>query len=328
MPRSTASALGLSSFMGVLAFWGVGCNALVGVERATESANDCEAELELEDELIGGCIYRLGCDPRLASFTMSECVTLTAQVGNAIDHCTLGASNCGDVERCVGHRYEPDTTCEGQSGWICTGTIATYCGGAGPQFSTDCNVYGVGCTALPQADANVWPCGPPEIHCGPNETSNAVCEGDLQVACLNGATFGLDCGAVNMRCVEDGTSASCTAIGDSCSLPLTATCQDNEVHLCDQGGATVRYPCHTGTSCRVGTQGDVNCRASCAPPSCTEGCESDKTLRFCVGGVPVLRDCTNFGFDGCSESTLGDPSRPIAFCAMSRGNPYPGSTAR
>lgn len=330
-PRAKTQALASSVFLVSLL---LGCNSILGIQKADlveEPSNECD--LDLDDRLVDGCIFRASCDPISPPFNLSNCVTYRSQAVFPEEEGTLNATSCAAVEQGVGRRYEPPSTCaSNQNGWSCSddGKLALYCGDGRP-FVRDCSLRGSVCTVEKDAPSGAYPCGLPDhISCQEGEDRSTFCEGSFQLGCTDGRAVGYDCDVVDTKCFESDSGATCLPDGEKCSTAGEVTCaSDSKVDYCADPGVTIHYQCSAGTKCEDGDAG-VDCYVEgCTPePGCKEGCADDGvTLEFCVAGAKVTRNCADYGFDYCSSYDSADKTTTFAYCMMDPGKPFPGTTA-
>lgn len=306
----------------------IGCNQIVGIVGAEESPF-CGGVDVAEDRVVG-CMFRIACDPFFPPYTMSECVGMAWQDASPAESCTFGAESCADVDACIGRRYEPAEACADLEGWSCDGERAISCSDAGG-YSVDCELYGGSCLAHSSTVASTaygcQPSSPPTCPVDAVE-GEYFCEGTRRVTCIDGEPHGVDCAGIASDCVETGDGrAFCSDRMESCSNSGTVVCDDDVIEVCDDYGYRVAFDCGTSNlGCAEDSEsGKIECLADgCETTTdCTESClDDDKTLHFCVGGVPTTLDCTEYGYDGCIDAEIRtDPAVPLAFCARVTGAP-------
>jgi len=327
----SARKLGLG-LAGLLLCSGMACNEIAGIGPAED--NGCNPFIEASEARVVGCMFRVSCDPFLPPYTMSQCVSMAWQDSAASEACTAGAQNCGDIDACIGRRYEPVEACAGGSGsgWMCddTGDRAINCASNG-QYSVDCELFGGTC--LPHTSTSVPTAYGCQTNSPPTCPTDAVdgyyyCDGSQRYTCIDGEPRGVDCAGISSDCVVYGTGiAFCSDRTEECDNAGTIGCDGDVVDLCDGDGYRARYDCSIeGLECGEDTENSfIECLADgCQTATeCTEGCEGGATMRYCLGGTPRYLDCTDYGYDGCAEDELGE-GYPLAFCANnSGGDPHP-----
>jgi hypothetical protein len=326
-PRGSLYLLALAGILG--------CNAIAGIQKAHEDSGDDgntdACQVDIDEDFIRGCVFRLGCDPLEPVFNLSSCLTFKLQGVLPGERATLNADKCSTVEESIGRRYEPPGACGTSNGWSCSedGKVATYCGSDADPFSRDCNVVGSECTVRPDEGASAQPCGfPDRTTCDVGETRQTICEGNLQLGCSNGTAVGFDCSALELTCFETDTGATCAPSGASCDPSTPASCTGDDIRLCSAAGVASIFECHKGSKCEE-TPATGCYVPDCTPEeTCEERCEGTEA-HFCISEVAAKRDCQDYGFDKCVESTLvaGGAVTVVARCAMNDGVPPPGTSA-
>jgi|GEM_PF-1842807 len=319
-----------------LSLWG--CNALIGIEKAHEDSADggdddkpSEAcEVDIDEDFVRGCIYRLGCDPLEPIFNLSGCLTYKLQGVLPGERATLNAESCRTIEEALGRRYEPNSVCASSDEWSCSadGNVATYCGTDRTPYSADCTVVGSECAVPVSARATAQPCGFPEVTtCGEGETVQTTCDGTQLRGCDQGAPVGFDCAALQLKCFDTSEGAVCAPNGASCDPDTSFACTGDDIRSCSSVGISSIFECHKGTECDDSTPEAIGCYVpGCTPAEpCVERCDG-ADAHFCIADVAVKRDCTDYGFDKCVESTLST-GVPVARCMMNDGEAPPGTSA-
>lgn len=315
-----------------------GCNEIVGIKAAqdtsgtggTGSTDSCNPELEVTEARAIGCMFRIACDPFLPPFSMSECMSLAWQDASPAESCTFGAESCGDIDACIGRRYEPAAECEDITGWTCdeSGERAINCTQAGA-YSVNCDLFDGSCaphasTAAPTAFA----CAPEAAPTCPDdaEPGEYFCDGTVRFTCIDGEPRGVDCAAIDSECIEFAEGeAYCSDRTEECTTIGSTSCNGDVIEACDTDGYRVAFDCSAeGLECAEDSETEL---LSCLAPGCdtatdcTEACLDDaRTLRFCAGGVAFSLDCTRFGYDGCVEDQIKG-GVPLAYCAVGQGQP-------
>jgi hypothetical protein len=311
------------------ALLGLGCNSILGIKKAQESS----CNISIAEDFIEGCIFRMACDPSPVGYGLSACLTYKTQGLLPKERATLNADSCKPVEEALGRRFEDPATCGDQEGWTCNGNVALYCGPDADPFSVDCETVGASCTVATDSGPNVHPCGIPEAtNCGTTQTSLTVCEGDLQIGCLQGVPVGFDCAALETSCIEtENAGAFCMSSGAKCDTEKALTCTGDDIRLCPNTGISRVFECPKGSECDDSDSATIDCKVpGCeSEEPCEESCSGSR-IRFCVAGVSFERNCKDYGFDRCEESTYraaADNEVTAARCAMDNGKPAPGTTA-
>lgn len=316
---------------GLLLGAGVGCNEIVGIVAAEDTLS-CSPFHEITAARAVGCMFRIACDPFLPPYTMSECVSMAWQDASPSESCTYAAESCADVDACIGRRYEPESACEGTSGWTCAENDerAVNCTELGA-YSIDCELFGGTC--LPHQSTEVptaFGCQHVPAPTCPEDAEEGeyFCEGTQRFTCIDGEPRGVDCAAISSECIEYGPGlAFCSDRTESCDDLGSISCEGDAIEACDGDGYRVRFDCSIeGLECGEDSETD---EIACLAPGCetttdcVEGCLDDgRSMRFCSGGVPFQIDCTEYGYDGCIENELKD--MPLAYCARQTGaEPHP-----
>jgi hypothetical protein len=324
------------SLTGLLVAGSIGCNEIVGIKAAEENedlAASCDPSVDIGEQRAVGCMFRIACDPYLPPYNMSECVSLAWQDASPAESCTFGAETCAEVDACIGRRYEPASSCEGESGWICDedGGRAINCTDDGG-YSVDCALFGATCAPhASTADPTAYACqtsSPPTCPADAEE-GEYFCEGTQRFTCIGGEPYGVDCAETSSDCVEFSPgSAYCTDRTDTCDDPNSIHCDGDAIQICDQNGYAARFDCSSeGLTCDVDSDSEnITClAASCeTTAACKEECLDDGVrMRFCAGGEPYFLNCTDYGFDGCLEGSIKQGT-PLAYCALETGaTPHP-----
>lgn len=298
---------------------------------AVQSSNNCaDAPLELDQELIRGCVYRISCDPLVPAYNISQCVSTAQQSAYASETCTKNAQSCDDIRDCLGRGYQTASICEGStSEWACDGDAAVRCG-ASSVYGVDCNEMGATCVGYQESASfpHVWGCTPNTVpSCTDVVDGEFHCNGSDLYTCLGGLPYGHSCSALSGTCVEPTPGAAYCNSQPSCTNLDEIACDDDIVTYCSEAGFLGTYDCGaTGMECVVETERGGFCLPSgCTiddSVACEESCLDDGvTLRFCQGAENVDINCEALGMGGCvmgSSDSLGS----YAFCAQ----PSPGSS--
>ncbi len=268
---------------------------------------DQAEESSLPAGLVSGCVYRASCDP-LGSYTISSCLTYGLQHASAFEECTYGATSCRDIEACIARAYvdvtEAEPYCDPTvSDWACEGDVAIFCGSSDYSFVVDCPYFGGSCSpyAVGATGSGTPPCAVSWVPCD-DAPGEYHCDGTYLYECIDGVRYGSDCSLRAASCDESTPGeAYCVDLATPlCEDPGTTKCSGGTLTSCSLDGYELAVDCgEVGLSC----SNDDYCLApGCTTKDadkCVESCEGT-SLSVCVGGAPLLLDCTEYGFDGCA----------------------------
>jgi hypothetical protein len=276
--------------------------------------DDCDGDpLEVDEAVVRACLLQVGCNPFVPSTSLSFCITNQRLRTFSQDDCGTGATSCDEYLECRGQGYYNDADCtSGEPVYCETETLGVSC--ARYPYAIDCAKFGGVCATYTDdaGSERVW-CRIPELDgCAEASDTQQCSDSGVSYQCIDGTAFGNDCPLLGSEC-RDGT---CYYVLPACTTPGASCGTTTRLDLCYDSMDVARYECAGGLACE-----EAASNAGCVAPGCTpdepcaESC-SGTELTFCYGGVPVTRDCTDYGFRRCLESTPAAGGDPLAYCAF------------
>lgn len=270
-------------------------------------------------QIVTACTLAVSCDPEFFDIDISGCITYDYFAASNSYACLRTIANCADFGTCWGIGYATNAeiqSADNAGGAVCTGGGEIGVNGDSINSSTiypydsyyDCNKLNGFCGAVSDPVQGMFAgCEVPPGTC--TGTDGTVhCSNTFAYQCLDGLTFGKDCAAVGLVCVENDAGSGCTPSGTACSAPGTWTCNGTTLENCDGTRQNFAYDCSVaGGVCSPDAGTCVS--PGCPPPKapCTEKCDGDHTITVCVGGAPLTIDCTTVGaageFTSCGSDT-------------------------
>jgi hypothetical protein len=243
--------------------------------------------------------------------------------------CLTTISNCADYQNCTGKTLPTAAQCpDAAVPAFCSGTganaSAINCGADINQSAAvqNCSALGAnGCkvhadsTCGVIADCTVSLSSASECSAtsASNNDGNYHCDTstNIQYTCIDGIAFGESCTSLHATCIEDPVNGTgCYYNGTSCSTPGYTCNAAGVLKWCTSNDDLFNFNCATaGLTCAPDEDGG---NGYCLAPgctiddsnNCTDTCAPDgKTMSLCVGGAPLLVDCTKYGFKACFNDT-------------------------
>lgn len=332
----------------------VGCNLLAGIEKAAfdesydpdESGtrlapgvevqpDACSNQIDADEAVIRGCIYRISCDPRPVEFSISDCITNSLQTTISGESCGLRASSCDEIEECTKVErleVEDSLVCNSSGDSICTtDDEAIYCG-ADP-YKVNCPELGAICASGFDAPGITLCVPEPEPSCEGLSDGESYCADDSDVIfwCVDGRAQGYDCDGRSRSCEEDEEGeAFCSGRTGSCDDEGEQSCENGSVIDCDEEGRSLKFDCAaSGLTCDARGTSEARCvaRGCEEAPRCEESCLDEKTAQICIGGAAVTLDCSEYGSTACVNKKLRDGTLAVACGAPKNEVPQDDSCA-
>lgn len=285
-----------------------GCKAVIDAsdyEIDDQAFVSCgEVEPVLDKARVRGCINTVSCNPFEPPYTVSECLTLDPLqkvVGERASYfadCDVYGSKFAfsySMEECV-----PDVeACDGQRLVICRaerGFKATI---------EDCSKREATC------DDSIGKC---VIDVACDADTGPACSENRLYRCIDGVAVGGDCQYGSCEIFRGSPECTVHSAPVQCDGAYRGKqwCVGNTANSCDEEGNQYSYDCEAqGLVCNPDV-GGVCVAEGCGAADyigCGETCDAATgIMTVCVGGVPVLVSCAEYGFRTCQQKT--HESRP------------------
>jgi hypothetical protein len=270
-------------------------------------------------QLVKACVLAVTCDPLFFPVTVSQCITTDYLDTHFPTKCMANIASCDDYYACQGTRIATLAECQtastqGTDIGACNGAVATSCFSSGDGVVQNCAALGGTCTVFNEsslgntgAGCEIGPCTNPtdgSNHCLSNtqaytcvETDTTTSVGILTQSCPQGTA-----------CSTNSIMSGCFATGTACTTPGTS-CANDDLTSCEtfsSGNQQFTSTCAAaGLHCAPAAGiNPASCAApGCASSGCVESCDGSSTITTCIGGAPLVVDCTTLGFPYCSTLT-------------------------